>query len=56
MPTPYQTRDLGAEYQSGITGLLGDAWDWYVKSGISPLSPYHPIHNQPEIRSKQDLV
>mgnify|MGYP003137691406 FL=1 len=56
MPTPYQTRDLGAEYQSGITGLLGDVWDWYVKSGISPLSPYHPIHNQPEIRSKQDIV
>ena len=27
-----------------ITGPLGEAWDWYVQSGISPLSPQHAIH------------
>ena len=44
MTHPSGKRDLGGEYQSAITGMLADTWDWYVQSGISPLSPQHAIH------------
>ena len=47
MATPYDrptNRDLGSEYQSGITDMFGGIKDWWLESGMGLLNPNNPAY------------